>query len=354
MSQLKNDRYLRALLREPVDMTPVWMMRQAGRYLPEYKATRAQAGDFMSLCRNADLACEVTLQPLRRYDLDAAILFSDILTVPDAMGLGLSFGAGEGPKFERPVESLSAVKNLPIPDPEQELQYVMNAVRTIRRELKGEVPLIGFSGSPWTLATYMVEGGSSKAFTKIKKMMYAEPQLLHTLLDKVADAVILYLNAQIKAGAQAVMIFDTWGGVLAHRDYLDFSLQYMHKIVDGLIRENEGRKVPVTLFTKGGGLWLEQIANTGCDAVGLDWTVNLATAKAQIGHKVALQGNMDPSILYAQPERIQQEVRSILADFGAGSGHVFNLGHGIHQDVPVESPKVFVDAIHEYSKAYHK
>lgn len=354
MSQLKNDRYLRALLREPVDMTPVWMMRQAGRYLPEYKATRAQAGDFMSLCRNADLACEVTLQPLRRYDLDAAILFSDILTVPDAMGLGLSFGAGEGPKFERPVASLSAVKNLPIPDPEVELQYVMNAVRTIRRELKGEVPLIGFSGSPWTLATYMVEGGSSKAFTKIKKMMYAEPQVLHALLDKVADAVILYLNAQIKAGAQAVMIFDTWGGVLAHRDYLDFSLQYMHKIVDGLIRENEGRKVPVTLFTKGGGLWLEQIANTGCDAVGLDWTVNLAAAKAQIGHKVALQGNMDPSVLYAQPERIQQEVRSILADFGSGSGHVFNLGHGIHQDVPVESPKIFVDAIHEYSKQYHK
>lgn len=354
MSQLKNDRYLRALLREPVDMTPVWMMRQAGRYLPEYKATRAQAGDFMSLCRNADLACEVTLQPLRRYDLDAAILFSDILTVPDAMGLGLSFGAGEGPKFERPVESLSAIRNLPIPDPEVELQYVMNAVRTIRRELKGEVPLIGFSGSPWTLATYMVEGGSSKAFTKIKKMMYAEPQVLHALLDKVADAVILYLNAQIKAGAQAVMIFDTWGGVLAHRDYLDFSLQYMHKIVDGLMRENEGRKVPVTLFTKGGGLWLEQIANTGCDAVGLDWTVNLAAAKAQIGHKVALQGNMDPSVLYAQPERIQQEVRSILADFGSGSGHVFNLGHGIHQDVPVESPKIFVDAIHEYSKQYHK
>ncbi|MCK3658241.1 uroporphyrinogen decarboxylase [Pasteurellaceae bacterium Pebbles2] len=354
MSTLKNDRYLRALLREPVDCTPVWLMRQAGRYLPEYKATRAQAGDFMSLCRNAELACEVTLQPLRRYDLDAAILFSDILTVPDAMGLGLSFGAGEGPKFARPIDSLSAVQNLPIPDPEVELQYVMNAVRTIRRELKGDVPLIGFSGSPWTLATYMVEGGSSKAFTKIKKMMYAEPQTLHLLLDKVAEAVILYLNAQIKAGAQSVMIFDTWGGVLAHRDYLDFSLQYMHKIVDGLIRENDGRKVPVTLFTKGGGLWLEQIANTGCDAVGLDWTVNLADAKAQVGHKVALQGNMDPSVLYASPERIEQEVRSILSDFGTGSGHVFNLGHGIHQDVPVESPKAFVDAIHHYSAPYHK
>ncbi|VEB22479.1 uroporphyrinogen decarboxylase [Avibacterium volantium] len=354
MFELKNDRYLRALLREPVDMTPVWMMRQAGRYLPEYKATRAQAGDFMSLCRNAELACEVTLQPLRRYDLDAAILFSDILTIPDAMGLGLSFGAGEGPKFARPIENKSAVENLPIPDPEQELQYVMNAVRTIRRELKGEVPLIGFSGSPWTLATYMVEGGSSKAFTKIKKMLYTEPQTLHLLLDKLADSVALYLNAQIKAGAQSVMIFDTWGGVLAHREYLEFSLQYMQKIVENLIRHNEGRKVPVTLFTKGGGLWLEHIANTGCDAVGLDWTVDLADAKKRIGHKVALQGNMDPSVLYASPERIEQEVRSILADFGEGSGHVFNLGHGIHQDVPEISPKIFVDAIHQYSQPYHK
>ncbi|CDF97835.1 uroporphyrinogen decarboxylase [Avibacterium paragallinarum] len=354
MFELKNDRYLRALLREPVDMTPVWMMRQAGRYLPEYKATRATAGDFMSLCRNAELACEVTLQPLRRYDLDAAILFSDILTIPDAMGLGLSFGAGEGPKFARPIENKSAVQNLPIPDPEQELQYVMNAVRTIRRELKGEVPLIGFSGSPWTLATYMVEGGSSKAFTKIKKMLYAEPETLHLLLDKLADAVALYLNAQIKAGVQSVMIFDTWGGVLGHREYLEFSLQYMQKIVENLIRQNEGRKVPATLFTKGGGLWLEAIADTGCDAIGLDWTVNLAEAKKRVGHKVALQGNMDPSVLYASPARIEQEVRSILADFGEGSGHVFNLGHGIHQDVPEISPKVFVDAIHQYSQAYHK
>lgn len=354
MSQLKNDRYLKALLREPVDMTPVWMMRQAGRYLPEYKATRAVAGDFMSLCRNADLACEVTLQPLRRYELDAAILFSDILTVPDAMGLGLTFGAGEGPKFDRPVASLADVTNLPIPDPEGELQYVMNAVRTIRRELKGEVPLIGFSGSPWTLATYMVEGGSSKAFTKIKKMMYADPEILHKLLDKLAQSVILYLNAQIKAGAQAVMVFDTWGGVLAHNEYKEFSLRYMHQIVDGLIRENEGRKVPVTLFTKGGGLWLEAIADTGCDAVGLDWTVDIANARERVGHKVALQGNMDPSVLYAKPERIEQEVKNILAGFGNGSGHVFNLGHGIHLDVPVESPKVFVDAIHNFSKPYHK
>ena len=354
MTQLKNDRYLKALLREPVDMTPVWMMRQAGRYLPEYKATRAQAGDFMSLCRNADLACEVTLQPLRRYALDAAILFSDILTIPDAMGLGLSFGAGEGPKFARPIEHKIQVDNLPIPDPEGELQYVMNAVRTIRRELKGEVPLIGFSGSPWTLATDMVEGGSSKAFTKIKKMMYADPQILHALLDKLADSVILYLNAQIKAGAQAVMVFDTWGGVLAHEEYKTFSLQYMQKIVEGLIRENEGRKVPVTLFTKGGGLWLEAIADTGCDAVGLDWTVDIRDAKKRVGHKVALQGNMDPSVLYAPAARIEQEVKNILAGFGEGSGHVFNLGHGIHQDVPTESPKVFVNAIHEFSKQYHK
>lgn len=354
MTTLKNDRYLRALLREPVDMTPVWMMRQAGRYLPEYKATRAEAGDFMSLCRNADLACEVTLQPLRRYALDAAILFSDILTIPDAMGLGLSFGAGEGPKFARPIERKADVDNLPIPDPEGELQYVMNAVRTIRRELKGDVPLIGFSGSPWTLATYMVEGGSSKAFTKIKKMLYSDPTILHALLDKLADSVILYLNAQIKAGAQSVMVFDTWGGVLAHRDYLTFSLQYMHKIVDGLIRHNDGRKVPVTLFTKGGGLWLEAIANTGCDAVGLDWTVNIADARRRIGDKVALQGNMDPSVLYASPERIEAEVKDILADFGKGSGHVFNLGHGIHQDVPQASPKVFVEAIHHFSKAYHQ
>lgn len=354
MTTLKNDRYLKALLREPVDMTPVWMMRQAGRYLPEYKAIRAQAGDFMSLCRNADLACEVTLQPLRRYDLDAAILFSDILTIPDAMGLGLSFGAGEGPKFAHPIERKADVDNLPIPDPEGELQYVMNAVRTIRRELKGEVPLIGFSGSPWTLATYMVEGGSSKAFTKIKKMLYTDPKLLHSLLDKLANSVILYLNAQIKAGVQSVMVFDTWGGVLAHRDYKEFSLQYMHKIVDGLLRENDGRRVPVTLFTKGGGLWLEAIADTGCDAVGLDWTVDIADARARIGHKVALQGNMDPSVLYASPERIEQEVQAILAGFGNGSGHVFNLGHGIHQDVPEQSPKVFVDAIHTFSKSYHQ
>ena len=354
MAELKNDRYLRALLKQPVDVTPVWMMRQAGRYLPEYRATRAEAGDFMSLCRNADLACEVTLQPLRRFELDAAILFSDILTVPDAMGLGLYFEAGEGPRFERPTDTIEAIKKLAIPDPEDELGYVMNAVRTIRRELKGEVPLIGFSGSPWTLATYMVEGGSSKAFEKIKRMMYAEPAALHMLLDKLADSVTLYLNAQIAAGAQSVMIFDSWGGALSHAAYREFSLRYMQKIVDGLTRHNEGRQVPVTLFTKGGGLWLEAMAETGCDALGLDWTVDIADARRRVGHKVALQGNMDPSVLYASPERIREEVASILAGYGEGSGHVFNLGHGIHQFADPEHAGEFVKSIHELSAQYHK
>ncbi|PWC09941.1 uroporphyrinogen decarboxylase [Brenneria corticis] len=354
MTDLKNDRYLRALLRQPVDVTPVWMMRQAGRYLPEYKATRAQAGDFMALCKNADLACEVTLQPLRRYELDAAILFSDILTIPDAMGLGLYFETGEGPRFQSPITRHADVANLPIPDPEQELGYVMNAVRTIRKNLAGAVPLIGFSGSPWTLATYMVEGGSSKAFTMIKKMMFAEPKTLHLLLDKLADSVILYLNAQIRAGAQAVMVFDTWGGVLSGRDYRQFSLHYMHKIVDGLRRENDGRRVPVTLFTKGGGQWLEAMAETGCDALGLDWTIDIADARRRVGEKVALQGNMDPSMLYAPPARIEQEVASILAGFGQGNGHVFNLGHGIHQDVPPEHAGAFVAAVHRLSRAYHQ
>lgn len=353
MTTLQNDRYLRALLREPVDMTPVWMMRQAGRYLPEYRATRAEAGDFMSLCKNPELACEVTLQPLRRFALDAAILFSDILTIPDAMGLGLYFETGEGPRFERPVRSLADVQKLGVPDPEQELGYVMDAVRTIRRELKGAVPLIGFSGSPWTLATYMVEGGSSKAFTRIKKMMYAEPQTLHLLLDKLADSVIVYLNAQIRAGAQSVMVFDTWGGALTGRDYREFSLHYMHKIVDGLLREHDGRRVPVTLFTKGGGQWLEAIADTGCDAVGLDWTTSLADARARIGSRVALQGNMDPSMLYAPSARIEQEVASLLAEFGAGTGHVCNLGHGIHPDVDPAHAGVFVEAVHRLSQPYH-
>ncbi|QSX29733.1 uroporphyrinogen decarboxylase [Shewanella cyperi] len=354
MAELKNDRYLRALLKQPVDMTPVWMMRQAGRYLPEYRATRAQAGDFMSLCKNAELACEVTLQPLRRYELDAAILFSDILTIPDAMGLGLYFETGEGPRFERKADTLEAIKALPIPDPEDELGYVMKAVSTIRRELKGEVPLIGFSGSPWTLATYMVEGGSSKAFEKIKRMMYSEPMALHLLLDKLADSVVLYLNAQIANGAQSVMIFDSWGGALSHSAYREFSLRYMQKIVDGLTREADGRKVPVTLFTKGGGLWLESMAETGCDALGLDWTVDIADARRRVGHKVALQGNMDPSMLYAPIPRIEEEVEQILAGYGEGTGHVFNLGHGIHQHVDPEHAGAFIKAVHEKSRKYHK
>lgn len=353
MNELKNERYLRALNRQPVDVTPVWMMRQAGRYLPEYKALRAEAGDFMALCTNPELACEVTLQPLRRFKLDAAILFSDILTIPDAMGLGLYFETGEGPKFKKTIKSMADVKNLAIPDPELELGYVMDAVRTIRKNLKGEVPLIGFSGSPWTLATYMVEGGASKAFTKIKKMAFADPQVLHLLLDKLADSVILYLNAQIAAGAQSVMVFDTWGGVLSPRDYKLFSLQYMEKIVAGLTRTYEGIKVPVTLFTKNGGMWLESIAATGCDGIGLDWTIDIANAKARVGDKVALQGNMDPSVLYAGKERIEQEVQDILAGFGEGEGHVFNLGHGIHLDVPPENAGHFVDAVHKYSAQYH-
>lgn len=354
MTELKNDRYLRALLRQPVDVTPVWMMRQAGRYLPEYKATRAEAGDFIALCKNTELACEVTLQPLRRFPLDAAILFSDILTIPDAMGLGLYFETGEGPRFQKPITSAADVKNIPIPDPEMELGYVMDAVRAIRKALEGNVPLIGFSGSPWTLATYMVEGGSSKAFTKIKKMMYEDPNTLHLLLDKLADSVILYLNAQIRAGAQSIMIFDTWGGVLTKRDYLQFSLNYMHKIIDGLIRENDGRRVPVTLFTKGGCQWLEEMAATGCDALGLDWTTEIADARRRVGDKVALQGNMDPSMLYAPPTRIEDEVQNILSGFGHGEGHVFNLGHGIHQDVPPEHAGAFVDAVHRFSRQYHQ
>ena len=354
MAELKNDRYLRALLKQPVDRTPIWMMRQAGRYLPEYRATRAQAGDFMSLCRNAELACEVTLQPLRRYDLDAAILFSDILTVPDAMGLGLYFETGEGPKFERPLSSMADIEKLAIPDPEDELGYVMRAVSTIRRELKGEVPLIGFSGSPWTLATYMVEGGSSKTFEKIKKMAYSDPQALHLLLDKLADSVTSYLNAQVANGAQSLMIFDSWGGALSHHAYREFSLRYMQKIVDGLTREADGRTVPVTLFTKGGGLWLEAMAETGCDALGLDWTVDIGDARRRVGEKVALQGNMDPSVLYGTPERIEQEVKTILESYGNGSGHVFNLGHGIHQHVDPEHAKAFIDAVVEHSGQYHR
>ena len=353
MAELKNDRFLRALLREPVDVTPVWMMRQAGRYLPEYRATRAQAGDFLSLCKNRELACEVTLQPLERYDLDAAILFSDILTIPDAMGLGLYFEQGEGPRFRKIIRTEQDVAELPIPDAATDLDYVMAAVSEIRGALSGRVPLIGFSGSPWTLATYMVEGGSSKDFRHIKQMMYATPEVMHALLDKLAQSVTTYLNEQIRSGAQAVQIFDTWGGVLSGPMYQEFSLKYMKQIVDGLIRENEGRRVPVILFTKNGGQWLEVMAEAGADALGLDWTTNIDDARRRVGDRVALQGNMDPSVLYAPADRIRAEVADILQRFGAGNGHVFNLGHGIHQFVDPESAKVFVDAVHELSARYH-
>ncbi|MDA3807692.1 MAG: uroporphyrinogen decarboxylase [Thiomicrorhabdus sp.] len=354
MAELQNDRLLRALLREEVDRTPVWMMRQAGRYLPEYRATRQVAGSFMQLCRNKELACEVTLQPLERFPLDAAILFSDILTIPDAMGLGLTFETGEGPKIGNPVRTMADAKKLFVPDMASDLGYVMDAVSTIRKELNGSVPLIGFSGSPWTLATYMVEGGSSKTFSKIKAMMFDQPATLHHILDVLADSVIAYLNAQIQSGAQAVQIFDTWGGVLTPRDYNEFSLRYMHKIVDGLIRDYDGRKVPVILYTKGGGQWLEAMAETGADALGLDWTINIDEARARVGDRVALQGNMDPCMLYASPERIRQEVASILEQYGHGTGHIFNLGHGIHPEINPDHAGAFITAVTELSGQYHK
>ena len=326
--ELKNDRFLKALLRQPVEQTPVWMMRQAGRYLPEYRAVRKIAGDFMGLCTNVELACEVTIQPLERYPLDAAILFSDILTIPDAMDCGLYFEAGEGPRFKRPVRTRSDIDALPVPPMADALDYVMNAVKTIRHELNGRVPLIGFSGSPWTLATYMIEGGGSKEYRYAKGLMYSDPSALHVLLEKLATAVTDYLNAQIAAGAQAVQIFDTWGGVLTEPAYLEFSLAYMEKIVKGLVRESEGRQVPVILFTKGGGSWLEQMAATGCDALGLDWTVDLAGCRERVGSQVALQGNLDPSVLFGSDALIASEVERLLKGFGANPGHVFNLGLG--------------------------
>ena len=349
MSELNNDRFLKALARQPVDRTPIWMMRQAGRYLPEYRATRSQAGDFMSLCKNTELACEVTLQPLERYDLDAAILFSDILTIPDAMGLGLYFEEGEGPKFRKPVRTEADIEQLNVVDTASDLAYVTDAVAMIRRELHGRVPLIGFSGSPWTLATYMIEGQSSRDFARAKTMLYTQPELMHQLLDKLALSVIDYLNAQISAGAQVVQIFDTWGGALSHAAYLEFSLAYMRKIVSGLIKHAEGRDVPVILFTKGGGHWLEAMAETGCDALGLDWTVDIGAARARVGNQVALQGNMDPAVLRSDPARIEAEVATILQSFGTGSGHIFNLGHGITPDIDPAHAKVFIDAVHKFS-----
>lgn len=353
MTELKNDRFLRALLRQPVDVTPVWMMRQAGRYLPEYRAVRERAGSFMQLCTTPELACEVTLQPIQRFPLDAAILFSDILTIPDAMGLGLSFNEGEGPRFERPLRSAADIDALPIPDPEDELRYVMDAIRLIRSELDGRVPLIGFSGSPWTLATYMVEGGGSRDFVRIKTLLYDQPALLHRLLDKLARVVASYLNAQIAAGAQVVMLFDTWGGALSDAAYRKFSLHYLAQVVAGLTRESAQRKVPVILFTKGGGQWLEAIAATGCDAVGVDWTTDLGAARQRVGDRVALQGNLDPLVLFAAPARIRAEVAALLASYGAGSGHVFNLGHGILPGVDPAHAAAMIDAVHELSAPYH-
>lgn len=354
MPTLKNDRLLRALRREAVDVTPVWMMRQAGRYLPEYRKTRSKAGNFMNLCQNPELACEVTLQPLDRFPLDAAILFSDILTIPDAMGLGLYFEEGEGPRFQHPVTDEVAVSRLTIPDPDTDLRYVIDAVSLISRELHGCVPLIGFSGSPWTLATYMVEGGSSKTFSRIKAMMYNRPDLLHRMLVILADSVSIYLAAQIEAGAQAVMIFDTWGGSLSPSTYREFSLSYMTRIVEKLKASQSTHDVPVVLFTKGGGQWLEDMADSGCDALGLDWTTDLADARSRVGDRVALQGNIDPCVLYASPDQIRQEVAKVLDSFGTGNGHVFNLGHGIHPEVDPDHAAVLIEAVHTLSRPYHQ
>jgi len=354
MTTLKNDTFLRALLKQPVEYTPIWMMRQAGRYLPEYRKVRGEAGSFMAVCTNPELACEVTLQPLRRFDFDAAILFSDILTIPDAMGLGLHFTEGEGPKFERPLRTAADIEKLAVIDPEIELRYVTDAVRLIRKNLDGSVPLIGFSGSPWTLATYMVEGASSKNFAKVKALMYNDPALMHKLLDILAQSVAAYLNAQIAAGAQAVMLFDTWGGMLSSEDYNEFSLRYAKQVRDLLTLENEGRRVPNILFTKGGGLWLEEMATTGYDALGLDWQTDIQHARTRVGDKVALQGNLDPLALYANPDVITEKVKTILHKYGNGSGHVFNLGHGILPDINPEHVKAMVDSVHKYSGEYHK
>jgi uroporphyrinogen decarboxylase len=353
MSALKNDTFLRALLRQPTPYTPVWIMRQAGRYLPEYNETRRRAGSFLDLAKNPDYATEVTLQPLARFNLDAAILFSDILTIPDAMGLGLYFAEGEGPKFERPLREEWEIRNLSVPDPGEHLRYVLDAVAQIRRSLNNEMPLIGFSGSPYTLACYMVEGGASSDFRTIKTMLYDRPDLLHHLLEVNTNAVTAYLNAQIEAGAQAVMLFDTWGGSLSAAAYRTFSLHYMQRIVAGLIRERDGRRVPSIVFTKGGGLWLEDIAAIGCDALGLDWTCDIGLARARVGGNVALQGNLDPMSLFAGPDSIREQVGLVLAAYGEGSGHVFNLGHGVSQFTPPAHVGALVDAVHELSVRYH-
>jgi uroporphyrinogen decarboxylase len=346
---MSNDRFLRALRREPVDCTPVWIMRQAGRYLPEYRATRERAGSFVNLCKTPELACEVTLQPIARFPLDAAILFSDILTIPDAMGLGLSVNEGEGPRLARPVRTRADIDRLGVPDPEGELRYVMDAVRLIRRELHDRVPLIGFAGSPWTLACYMIEGAGSSSFSRPKALAWDDPQTMHKLLDVVARAVARYLAAQAAAGAQALMVFDTWGGLLPPDLFREFSLRYMAQIGQMLKSDNVARDVPLVLFSKGANSHLEALADTGCAALGLDWTISLGEARARVGSRVALQGNVDPGVLLASPGAIRAEVKKALDSFGPHPGHVFNLGHGITPDVNPDNLAVLVDAVHELS-----
>ena len=353
MTRLKNDTLIRALLREPTPYTPIWLMRQAGRYLPEYNQTRARAGSFLALCKNPDFATEVTLQPLARYPLDAAIVFSDILTIPDAMGLGLYFADADGPKFERPLRAEWEIRDLSVPDPATHLRYVLDTVRQVRHALDGNVPLIGFSGSPFTLACYMIEGQGGSDFTAVKNMLYQRPDLLHHILTVNTAAVTAYLNAQIEAGAQAVMIFDTWGGALSQGAYREFSLGYMEQVLAGLKREHRGERIPSIVFTKGGGLWLESIAEIGCDAVGLDWTIDIGAARKRVGDRVALQGNLDPAVLFSTPEVIRRETEKVLAAFGQGAGHVFNLGHGISQFTPPDHARALVEAVHSLSKPYH-
>ena len=353
MPPLQNDLLIRALLRKPVPRTPLWIMRQAGRYLPEYRATRKRAGGFLTLCKTPELACEVTLQPVERFDLDAAILFSDILTIPDAMGLGLSFSEGEGPRFSKPVSSMKDVERIARTRPMEGLEYVCDAVRMVRHELNGRIPLIGFTGSPWTLATYMVEGETSREFRKIKSLLYAHPDILERLLEILSQAAADYLAAQIRAGAQAVMIFDTWGGVLSRDAYLKYSLRPMQHIVSELLRLQTPDTIPIILFTKGVGQGLEDLAASGCHAVGLDWTMELDQARAHVGSRVALQGNLDPAVLYAPDPVIRREVQAVLEKYGTGNGHVFNLGHGIQQFVDPGKVTVLVDAVKELSPAYH-
>jgi uroporphyrinogen decarboxylase len=353
MTRPANDTFLRALMRQSTPYTPLWLMRQAGRYLPEYNQTRARAGNFLGLCKNPGYATEVTMQPLARYSLDAAILFSDILTVPDAMGLGLYFADGEGPRFERPLRDEAAIRALKVPDPGVELRYVMDAVSQIRRTLKGSVPLIGFSGSPFTLACYMIEGKGGTEFHELKKLLYGRPDLLHHILDVTARAVIAYLNAQIESGVQAVMVFDTWGGMLSDAAFKEFSLRYLTQVFAGLKRDHDGEVVPRIVFTKGGGLWLESLAECGADAVGLDWTISIREARSRVGSRVALQGNLDPAVLLTTPDAVRSEVTRILREYGAGGGHVFNLGHGISQFTPPDNVTALVEAVHDLSRAYH-